>query len=166
MFLRSDPPIPNWPGLAGRDISWARADGIVTEPVRRIFAWWSEHATDGPPAREIFDITAFGDIAEHLYIIAGIEGGFELRLAGEEYIRLFHIKRGWIWRHDATDPVMRDSAALLTFVAQAKRPLRTVGRLELIERHWVELEAIVCPLAPTPSGQAKFLGCAAALPQV
>ena len=58
-----------------------------------------------------------------------------------------------------------DSAALLAFVAQSKRPLRTRGRLELIERHWIELEALVCPLAASASGATKFLGCTAALPQ-
>ncbi len=161
MFLRPNPPIPQWPGLAGRQICWAHEEDIVTDPVRRIFNWWHGRAGEALPRREDFDITEFADIAENLYIIAGVEGGFELRLAGEEYIRLFGLKRGWVWRHDATDPVVRDSAAFLAFVAQSRRPLRTLGHLELIERHWVELEAIVCPLAPDAKNAPKFLGCTA-----
>ncbi|WP_374652346.1 PAS domain-containing protein [Dongia sp.] len=165
MIHNSDAPIPKWPGLAGRQIAWARAEDFATDPLRRIFAWWSSHAGSGLPRREDFDITAFGDIAENLYIVAGIDGGFELRLAGEEYIRLFGLKKGWVWRQDAADPVIRDSASLLAFVAQARRPLRTIGHLELIERHWIELEALVCPLAPAATGAAQFLGCTAAIPR-
>lgn len=166
MIHHSDPPIPHWPGLAGRSIDWARPEDFATAPLRRIFTWWDAHAGAELPLREDFDITAFGDIAENLYIIAGVPEGYELRLAGEEYIRLFGIKKGWVWPHSSSDPVMRDSAALLTFVAQAKRPLRTIGRLELIERHWIELEALVCPLRPDGDGRAKFLGCTAAIPRL
>jgi hypothetical protein len=166
MIHHSDPPIPHWPGLAGRSIDWARAEDFATAPLRRVFAWWNAHAGAELPRREDFDITAFGDIAENLYIIASVAEGYELRLAGEEYIRLFGIKKGWIWQRNASDPVMRDSAALLTFVAQAKRPLRTIGRLELIERHWIELEALICPLRPDADGRAKFLGCTAAIPRL
>jgi hypothetical protein len=163
MMLEAAPPIPHWPGLAGRSIAWARAEDIVTTPLRRILAWWTAHAENGPPPREAFDITQFGDIAENLYIVAATLDGFELRLAGEEYIRLFGLRRGWVWQTDSTDPVIRDSAALLSFVHQNGRPMRTVGRLELIERHWIELEALICPLAPGADGLAKFLGCTAAL---
>ncbi|WP_374313774.1 PAS domain-containing protein [Dongia sp.] len=166
MIHHSDPPIPHWPGLAGRSIDWARPEDFATAPLRRIFAWWNAHTGTELPRREDFDITAFGDIAENLYIIASVAEGYELRLAGEEYIRLFGIKKGWIWQRNASDPVMRDSAALLTFVAQAKRPLRTIGRLELIERHWIELEALICPLRPDADGGAKFLGCTAAIPRL
>lgn len=165
MIHRTDLPIPDWPGLAGRSIDWARAEDFETEPLRRIFKWWRQHAGDTLPRREDFDITHFGDIAENLYIIFAVPDGYELRLAGEEYIRLFGLKKGWIWRTDASDPVMRDSAALLAFVAQARRPLRTIGRLELIERHWIELEALICPLAPGPAGAARFLGCTAPIPR-
>lgn len=163
MIWKSDPPIPQWPGLAGRDIAWARADNLTTPPLQRIFAWWLAHATDRPPQRDAFDVALFGDITEHLYIIAATDDGFELRLVGEEYIRLFGLKKGWVWQTDAVDPVMRDSARLLAFVAQSKRPLRTIGRLELIERHWIELEALVCPLSPGADGVIKFLGCTSAL---
>ncbi len=163
MIFDTDLPIPDFPGLAGRSIVWARSEEFVTAPCRHLFDWWAQHADAGPPRREDFDIAEHGDLAENIYIIAGTAGGFELRLAGEEYIRLFGLKKGWIWRSDATDPVMRDSAAFLSFVAQAKRPLRTRGRLELIERHWIELETVVCPLTPADDGTAKFLGCTAAL---
>lgn len=163
MISTPNPPIPHWPGLAGREIAWARPDNLTTAPLRRIFDWWQSAATDGPPSRDAFDITQFGDIAEHLYIIAAIAGGFELRLAGEEYIRLFRLKKGWTWTVDSPDPVIRDSANLMGFVAAAKRPLRTTGRLELIERHWIELEALVCPLSAGEDGVVKFLGCTSAL---
>jgi hypothetical protein len=161
----SDTPIPNWPGLSGRQISWAREHDFATMPLRRIFAWWSGHAEKGLPRREDFDITDFAEIAENLYVIAEVDGGFELRLAGEEYIRLFGLKKGWVWQEHTADPVMRDSAALLRFVAQSKRPLRTIGHLELIERHWIELEALVCPLAPGADGKARFIGCTCAIPK-
>lgn len=163
MVFHADPPIPEWPGLTGRNIAWARAEDIVTKPLHRIFDWWQTHAEGGLPRRNQFDITQFGAIATHLYIVVAVDGGFELRLAGEEYIRLFALKKGWVWRSDAADPVTRDSAALLAFVALAKRPLRTIGRLELSERHWVELEALICPLAAGNDGADEFLGCVAAL---
>ena len=164
MIPEAAPPLPQWPGLAGRSIAWARAEDFLSPPLRRVFAWWSAQAENGPPPREAFDITQFGSIAENLYMIAATPEGFELRLAGEEYIRLFGLRRGWVWRADSSDPVIRDSAALLAFVRQTGRPIRTVGRLELIERHWIELEALVCPLAPGADGVAKFLGCTAPIP--
>ena len=157
-------PIPDLPGLSGRRIAWARAEDFATAPVRRIFAWWQAHAGAGLPRREDFDIIEFADIAEHLYLIDAVEGGFELRLAGEEYIRLFSLKKGWTWRFDSADPVMQDSARLMQFLTEAGRPMRTCGRLELIERHWIELEALVCPLAPV-NGSARILGCTSLLPQ-
>jgi len=165
MIFETDLPIPHFPGLAGRQIFWARSPEFATAPCRQLFDWWASRAGDGVsgklPRREDFDIVEHSELAENIYIIAGTAEGFELRLAGEEYIRLFGLKRGWIWRSDATDPVMHDSAAFLAFVAQAKRPLRTIGRLELIERHWIELETVVCPLALGEDGNAKFLGCTA-----
>ena len=100
MVLEPAPPLPHWPGLAGRSIAWARAEDIVTAPLRRIFAWWTAQADHGPPQRAAFDVTEFGDVAENLYIIAAVPDGFELRLAGEEYIRLFGLRRGWVWRFD------------------------------------------------------------------
>lgn len=163
MIITTDLPIPDFPGLAGRSIVWARSEECVTQPCRRLLDWWSAHGDAGPPRREDFDIAEYGDLAENIYIIVGTTEGFELRLAGEEYIRLFGLKRGWVWHRDAADPVVRDSAAFLAFVAQAKRPMRTLGRLELIERHWIELETVVCPLAPAADGSAKFLGCTAPL---
>jgi hypothetical protein len=164
MVFDANSPIPDFPGLAGRKIAMARADNLTMPPLRQIFDWWQARAALGQPTLDDFDIADFGPIAAHLYVAAAIEGGFELRLAGEEYIRLFGFKKGWVWHADATDPVIRDSAALLAFVARAKRPIRTIGRLELIERHWIELEALVCPLAPAHATQGgKFLGCVAAL---
>jgi hypothetical protein len=161
MIFETDLPIPNFPGLAGRQIFWARGAEFATAPCRQLFDWWTSRPDAALPRREDFDIVEHSDLVENIYIIAGTAEGFELRLAGEEYIRLFGLKRGWIWRSDAADPVMHDSAAFLAFVAQAKRPLRTIGRLELIERHWIELETVVCPLAPADDGRAKFLGCTA-----
>lgn len=161
MIFETDLPIPNFPGLAGRQIFWARSAEFATAPCRRLFDWWMARAETGAPRREDFDIAEYGDLAENIYIIVEVAEGFELRLAGEEYIRLFGLKKGWIWHRGAADPVMHDSAAFLAFVAQARRPLRTIGRLELIERHWIELETVVCPLAPADNGSAKFLGCTA-----
>jgi hypothetical protein len=166
-----DIPIPDLPGLAGRQIAWARAGDFVTAPLQRIFAWWSARAGASLPRRADFDILDFADIAEHLYLIEEVAAGFELRLAGEEYIRLFGLKKGWVWRHDSPDPVMRDSARLMQVAARAGRPVRTIGHLELIARHWIELEALICPLAPpdgaadhAAAGAARFLGCTCVLP--
>ncbi|MBI2256054.1 MAG: PAS domain-containing protein [Proteobacteria bacterium] len=161
MIFAADLPIPNFPGLAGRQIVWGRSEEFATAPCRRLFDWWTSRAGTGLPRREDFDIVEHSSLAENIYIIVGTPQGFELRLAGEEYIRLFGLKKGWVWHSDAADPVVRDSAAFLAFVAQAKRPLRTIGRLELIERHWIELETVVCPLAPAEDGSARFLGCTA-----
>ncbi|TDQ82009.1 PAS domain-containing protein [Dongia mobilis] len=163
MMHHPDMPIPVLPGLAGRRIAWARADDFVTQPLKRIFAWWSARAGSDLPRRTDFDILEFADIAQNLYLIEEIAAGFELRLAGEEYIRLFGLKKGWVWRFDSPDPVMRDSARLMQLVAQAGRPIRTIGNLELTARHWIELEALVCPLAPA-DGAARFLGCSCVLP--
>lgn len=162
-----DIPIPELPGLAGRRISWARPDDFVTEPLKRIFAWWVSRSGTALPQRADFDILEFADIAEHLYLIEEVAAGFELRLAGEEYIRLFGLKKGWVWRHDSPDPVMHDSVRLMQFAARAGRPIRTIGNLELTARHWIELEALVCPLAPADgamNGAARFLGCTSVLP--
>lgn len=164
MMQHADLPIPHFPGLAGRQISWARADDFVTTPPRRLFAWWKAHAENGLPRREDFDIVEFADIAEYLYIIERVESGFELRLAGEEYIRIFGLKKGWVWQFDSADPVMQDSARLMQFMTDSGRPMRTMGRLELIERHWIELEALICPLAPL-NGAPRILGCTCLLPQ-
>ncbi len=91
-----------------------------------------------------------------------------MRLAGEEYIRLFGLKKGWVWRLDALDPVEHDSAQLLSYVSQIKQPIRTIGRLELSERHWVSLEALVCPLAGKTAADGtpepgRILGCVAGI---
>lgn len=168
MVIEHDPPMPAWPGLAGRRIVPARAEDIVTQPLRQIFDWWQRQAArpeaiDGQPRFTDFDIVDFARIAPHLYIAAAVEDGFELRIAGEEYIHLFGLKKGWIWRHDADDPIARDSAELLSFVLRHKRPLRSIGRLELSERHWIELEALICPLAGADGQPGRILGCVAAL---
>jgi len=157
--------LPAWPGLAGRQISLARAEDIVTGPLRHLYAWWTERCAVARPTIADFDITQFPHLAAHLYLAAPVASGFELRLAGEEYIRLFGLKKGWIWHRDASDPVMRDSASLLTFVSQHFQPLHTIGRLELAERHWVELEALICPLAGATPADSRILGCVAALDQ-
>jgi hypothetical protein len=163
MVIETDPPIPDWPGLAGRKIALAREQDIVTPPLRQVFAWWQDRVKTRQPCFEDVDLVDFGRIAPHLYVAAAIEAGYELRLAGEEYIRLFGLKKGWVWRRDSDDPVQHDSVALLDYVSQIKRPLRTIGRLELSERYWIELEALICPLAPGPGGAPKILGCVASL---
>jgi hypothetical protein len=163
MVMATDPPIPEFPGLAGRKISLARAQDIVTPPLREVFAWWQERAKTRQPSLDDFDIVDFAHIAPHLAIASAIEGGYEMRVTGEEYTRLYGLKRGSVWRRDADDPVNRDGAALLDFVYQIKRPVRTIGNLELSERYWIELEALICPLAPGPGGTAKILGCVASL---
>ena len=116
-----------------------------------------------PPRRADFDIIEFAPIAGHLYLIDQVAEGFELRLAGEEYIRLFDLKKGWLWRNDAEDPVMRDSAKFLTFTSGLRRPMRTIGRLLLSDRQWVQLEALVCPLSCEDGSVRQLLGCTAAL---
>lgn len=163
MMQPTELPIPSFPGLAGRQISWAKAGDFLTEPPRRLFAWWKTHAEKGLPRREDFDIVDFPDIAGYLYLIERVENGFELRLAGEEYMRIFGIRKGWVWQFDAADPVMQDSARLMQFMTDSGRPIRTMGRLELIERHWIELEALICPLAPA-NGAARILGSTCLLP--
>ena len=163
MIIDRDVLLPNWPGLAGRDIAVARAENLSTEPVRRVFAWWQAHAGMTPPRRADFDIIEFAPIAGHLYLIDQVAEGFELRLAGEEFIRLFDLKKGWLWRNDAEDPVMRDSAKFLTFTSGLRRPMRTIGRLLLSDRQWVQLEALVCPLSCEDGSVRQLLGCTAAL---
>jgi hypothetical protein len=168
MVVENDPPIPAWPGLAGRRIGQAREADIITQPLRQILTWWRQLAAgaaaiDGQPRVSDFDIVDFARIAPYLYIAVPVADGFELRIAGEEYIRLFGLKKGWVWRHEADDPIARDSADLLSFVLRHKRPLRSIGRLELSERHWIELEALICPLAGTDGGPGRILGCVAAL---
>lgn len=163
MIIDRDIPLPSWPGLAGRNIGVARADNLCTEPVRRVFAWWQEHAGMAPPRRADFDIIEFAPIAAHIYLIDQIAEGFELRLAGEEYIRLFDLKKGCVWRSDSEDPVIRDSARFLSFTSELRRPMRTIGRLLLSDRQWVELEALVCPLSCEDGSVRQLLGCTAAI---
>jgi hypothetical protein len=154
----SDPPIPELPGLAGRNITLARADAIDSPPLRQLFGWWSERAAIGQPARRDFDITAFPGLAPHLFVICRVALGFELTLAGEEYAALLHTRKGRIWRHDDLDPVERDFAGYLNIVARARRPFRSIGRLELAERNWISFEALLCPVIDNDLRGDAFIG--------
>lgn len=163
MVIEADPPIPNWPGLAGRKVKLASANDFINAPLREIYNWWLGNRQGQLPSLQDFDIAEHAKSAPNLYIAAEVDAGYELRLAGEEYQRLFDLKKGQIWRRDSEDPIMRDSAALLDWVSATGRALRTVGHLELSDRHWIKLEAVICPLAYGADGVKKILGCVAAI---
>jgi hypothetical protein len=158
----SDPPIPELPGLAGRRIQLARLESIVTGPVRQILGWWQGVAADHPPRRADFDITVHGCIAHHLFLIEPVASGYHLVLAGEEYTRLLNMKKGTRWLREADDPIAHDFTRYLDMVAKIGKPYRSLGRLDLVERNWVEFEALLCPLlGPDSAAGGFFLGVAA-----
>lgn len=158
MVFDSDPPIPELPGLAGRNITPARAEGIDSPVLRQLFEWWSRRAVAGQPARRDFDITEFPGLAPHLFIIERIALGFELVLAGEEYAALLNLRKGRVWENDDVDPVERDFAGYLNIVARARKPFRSIGRLELASRNWISFEALICPVTDSDPRRDAFIG--------
>jgi hypothetical protein len=153
-----DPPIPELPGMAGRNITLARAEAIDAPALRQLFGWWSRRAETGQPARRDFDITEFPGLAPHLFIIERRPPGFELVLAGEAYARLLHLRKGKVWQEDDADPVERDFAAYLNIVARARKPFRSIGRMELSSRNWISFEALICPVTDSERDRDAFIG--------
>ncbi|MBK8159721.1 MAG: PAS domain-containing protein [Rhodospirillaceae bacterium] len=162
MVVDSNPPIPEMPGLAGRHIELAQAEKIVSAPLRELFAWWQSHAAAGPVRRCDFDITEHRAIAAHLFIIEPISVGYQLALAGEEYLRLVGTKKGMRYLAEDPDPTARDFKTYLDLVARIGKPFRSIGRLELTVRSWIRFEALLCPLYTAAGEPGGFIGAAAA----
>lgn len=157
-------PFPELPGLAGRRIVPACAEHIRHDAARRIFSWWSALALDHQPRRADFDIVDHAAVAKHLFLIERIDDGFELRLGGEEYTRIIPRKRGTQWRKEASDPVIRDYAIVIDFVARSRRPYLGTGRLDLGEKYWRNFESLTCPLVGDATHKESFLGCISEIP--
>ena len=162
MVVDSNPPIPEMPGLAGRQIELAQAEKIISPVLRELFVWWQSRAATGPVRRCDFDTTKHASIAAHLFLIEPIAVGYQLVLAGEEYLRLVDTKKGMRYLADDPDPIARDFKAYLDLVARAGRPFRSIGRLEMTERNWIEFEALLCPLYSATGEPGGFIGAAAA----
>lgn len=156
-----DPPIPELPGLAGRNITLARAAAIESPILRSLFDWWHARGGSGQlPLRHDFDITQMPALAPHLFIIQPVPRGFELALAGEEYAAMLQLRKGRRWLRDDLDPVERDFASYLDIVTRARKPFRSIGRLELANRNWIFFEALICPVTDTDPGSCAFIGAA------
>lgn len=156
MVVDADPPFPDLPGMAGRDIAPARAGRIQSPPLCELLQWWQQTAAarGSLPARGDFDITCHPHLAPHLFIIQSVATGFEMVLAGEEYAELLQVRRGRRWEFADPDPVERDFAQYLAAVARARRPFLSKGRLALTARNWVRFEGLICPVRGGTQGDA------------
>ena len=163
MASEATPPLPDLPALQGRRFSIARRQDIQSEPARILLEWWENVARQHPPTLRDFDVAEHARIATNLFIIELVDDAFELKLCGEEFVRLIQRKRGMRWRESDEDEIARDYAIFLGTVSRNKRPYLGSGPLVLDGRVWVAFESITCPLLADNGQTSVFIGSVCAI---
>src|SRR6185369_11318451 len=169
MVINGDAPIPELPGMTGRQLSKARADLFISPLLSLLFSWWHETVrqlpgASAPPPFSAFDITSHRPLARHIFVATEQENGYVLRLAGEDYLQLFGIRKGHQWRRQHDDPLERDFALYVDFVRREGIPYYGRGPLELSPKNWVAFETLFCPLTQDPTDKIALIGLSVRLP--
>ena len=169
MVISGDAPIPDLPGMTGRRLDKARPDLFTSPLLAQLFTWWQEAARQGsgpprPPLFATFDITAHRPLTRNIFVAAEQSDGYVLRLAGEDYLQIFGIKKGHQWRRENDNPLERDFALYVDFVRRQGMPYYGRGPLELGPKNWVAFETLFCPLTHDPADKITLIGLSVRLP--
>jgi len=71
-------------------------------------------------------------------------------------------KKGTRYLAEDPDPTARDFKSYLDLVARIGKPFRSIGRLDMTARNWIEFEALLCPLYTATGEPGGFIGAVAA----